>query len=138
MTEFKKYKTTEECENVALDLFSKAVKGGKWMIGVWRIDDKYGLVFNRVTCNFPRESFIPSMDHLKETILEELSQEFSIQPLPLAPHLLVEDENGEERRIEPTRTLHEETPRKTLPANVQTDKFPGSLPKKEEHNEENN
>ena len=108
MTEFQKHETSEECENAALDLFSEAVKDGKWLMAVWRVDGENDILFKRVTCNFPTGAFIQTMNILKESLLEELDQELSIKPLPLAPHLLVRDGNGKERRINPTRVLHEE------------------------------
>ncbi len=130
--------TSEECEDAALEIFSKAVKEGKWLIAVYRIDDKDEIVLNRVTCNFPDGSFVQCINMIKESLLEELNQKLSVKPLPLAPHLLVRDENGEEKRIDPSRVLHDEPIQESQQKAFDLGQFTGALPKKEEHNEENN
>lgn len=155
MSEFKKHETTEECENAALDLFSKAVKSGKWMMAVWRVDSEDVIEFQKVTCSYPTGGFIQSMDMLREALVEEFNNSISIKPLPLAPHLLVRDENGEEKILEPIESPYEEIPIESIPANPDaifideeiTEKrkddfskgiFPRSLQKEEEQNENNN
>jgi len=109
--------TSEECEDAALEIFSEAVKEGKWLIAVFRVEDeKDSILLRRVTCNFPDGFFIQCINMLKESLLEELNQKLSVKPLPLAPHLLMRNENGEEIRIEPNTVLHEGN----IPSNTDT------------------
>ena len=101
------HETPKACEDASLVQFQDAVQSGKWMAVYWSIQDGR-VVMHRTTCSFPVADFPICIRQLNAELKNEIDGA-EPEPLPLAPHLKVAEEDSKEDSKEEEQHANYET-----------------------------
>lgn len=95
--------SSDECKESFLEQFEKGTENGKWLAVLWEYDGPQRLTISKTSSNFPTIEYLSALLTLKVMLDKEIDNLFvRKEPLPLAPHLRVDNaiQNNQQQSFE--------------------------------------